>query len=144
MNELVQQLTDNIVAVEAALIALVLGWFSMKHLSGYMSRRRQMRKQERWRDQQRMAAMVKGLHYAGVSKDIFSEPTANWRDHVLRGLRWLFGAAGLSSALYAYACMQPSTDPASAARAALAGVVPCSIGLAHLLCAVISRKWQGL
>jgi hypothetical protein len=132
MIQSVQQLTDNFVVVAAALIALGLAWFSIN----YLSKRRQMLHQER------MATMVKGLHYAGVAKDIFSKPTADSRDYVLRGLRWLFGAAGLSSALYAYAVMQPSADATSAARGALAGIVPASIGLAYLLFAAMSRNRQ--
>src|ERR1051326_1901774 len=132
MIQSVQQLTDNFVVVAAALIALGLAWFSIN----YLSKRRQMLHQER------MATMVKGLHYAGVAKDIFSKPTADSRDYVLRGLRWLFGAAGLSSALYAYGVMQPSADATRAARGALAGIVPASIGLAYLLFAAMSRNRQ--
>jgi len=134
MSQLLQQLTDNFVVLAAALIALGLGWFSIN----YLSKRRQMLHQER------MATLVKGLHYAGVAKDVFSKPTADSRDHALRGLRWLFGAAGLSAALYAYASMQPSADPTSAARGALAGVVPALIGLAHLLFSALSRNRQRL
>src|SRR5439155_25204169 len=119
MSQLVQQLTDNFVVVAAALIAPVLGWFSIN----YLSKRRQMIHQER------MATLVKGLHYAGVAKDIFSKPTTGSRDHAQRGLRWLFGAAGLSLALYAYASMQPSADPTCAASVALVGIVPGLIGL---------------
>ena len=132
MSQLVQQLTDNFVVVAVALIALGLGWFSIN----YLSKRRQMVHQER------MATLVKGLHYAGVAKDIFSKPQADSRDQALRGLRWLFGAAGLSLALYAYASMQPSADPTSAARGALAGIVPGLIGLAHLLFSILSRNRQ--
>ena len=132
MSQFVQQLTDNFVILAAALIALGLGWFSIN----YLSNRRQMIHQER------MATLLKGLHYAGVARDIFSKPKTDWRDYVLRGLRWLFGAAGLSSALYGYAVMQPSADPTSAARGALAGVVPASIGLANLICALMCRHRQ--
>jgi len=132
MSQLVQQLTDNFVVVAVALIALGLVWFSIN----YLSKRRQMLHQER------MATLVKGLHYAGVAKDIFSKPTTGSRDHAQRGLRWLFGAAGLSLALYAYASMQPSVDPTSAARGALAGIVPGLIGLAHLLFSILSRNRQ--
>jgi hypothetical protein len=138
MSQLLQQLTDNFVVVAAALIALGLGWFSIN----YLSKRRQRLQEDRLARQERMATMVKGLHYAGVAPDILKKPTIDWRDQVLRGLRWLFGAAGLSSALYAYAVMQPSADPTSAARSALAGVVPGSIGLAHLVCGAVARKWQ--
>jgi hypothetical protein len=132
MSQFVQQLTENFVVVVAALIALGLGWFSIN----YLSKRRQMIHQER------MATLVKSLHYAGVAKDIFNKPTVNSRDHALRGLRWLFGAAGLSVALSGYASMDPSGDPASTARAALAGVVPGSIGLAHLVFSAFSRNRQ--
>ena len=132
MTQLIQQLTNNFVVVAATLIALGLGGFSIS----YLSKRRQMLHQER------MATLVKGLHYAGVAKDIFTKPTATARDHILRGLRWLFGAAGLSAALYGYMTMQPSADPVNAARGALAGVVPGSIGLAHLLFSAFARNRQ--
>jgi hypothetical protein len=131
MSQIFQQLTENLVLVVAALISLGLGWFS----TNYLGKRREMLHQER------RATLVKGLHYAGVAKDVFNKPTTvDWRDHVLRGLRWLFGAAGLSVALSAYTSMMPSADPGSAARAALAGVVPGSIGLAHLVFSAFSRN----
>jgi len=134
MNQLLQQLTESFVAATAPLIALGVGWFSMVYLS---RRRKKLHRQ-------RMAALVKGLRYAGVANDIFSKPTPKSRDHTLRGLRWLFGAAGLSLALYAYVSLQPADDPTSAARAALAGVVPGTIGLAHLLFSTVSRNRQRL
>jgi hypothetical protein len=132
MSQLVQQLTNNLVVVAATLIALGMGWFSIN----YLSKRRQMLHQER------MASLVKGLHYAGVAHDIFSKPTTDARSHVLSALRWLFGAAGLSAALYGYSAMQPFADPSTAARGALAGVVPGSIGLAHLVFSAFSRNRQ--
>ena|SRR5438093_4318474 len=139
MNQLVQQLTDNFVFVAAALIALGLGWFFINYLSKYLSKRRQ----RQMRDQERIATLLKGLQYAGVAKDVFSKPTADWRDQMLRGLRWLFGGAGLSLACSAYASMEPSADPTSAARGALAGIVPVLIGLAHLLFSAMCRNRQG-
>jgi hypothetical protein len=90
MSQLVQQLTDNFVVLAAALIALGLGRFSIN----YLSKRRQMLHQER------MATLVKGLHYAAVAKDIFSKPTADWLGHALRDLHWILGGAGFSFALY--------------------------------------------
>jgi hypothetical protein len=135
MSQLIQTLTDNFVVLAAALIALGLGWFSIN----YLSKRRQMLHQER------MASLVKGLHYAGVAKDIFSKPPApktDARTHALRGLRWLFGGAGLSGALYASASMPPYVDPASATHAALAGIIPGAIGLAHLLFSFLCRNRQ--
>jgi hypothetical protein len=132
MSQFLQQLTDNFVVLAAALILLGLGWFSIS----YLSKRRQMLHQER------MASLVKGLHYAGVAKNILSKPPADSANHALRGLGWLLGAAGMSGALYGYTSMQPFVDPTIPARAALAGIVPGSIGLAHLLFSAISRKRQ--
>lgn len=132
MSQLIQQLTNNFVVVAATLIALGMGWFSVN----YLSKRRQMLHQER------MASLVKGLHYAGVAHDIFSKPRRDARSYLLSGLRWLFGAAGLSAALYGYSAMQPSADPTTAVRGALAGVVPGSIGLAHLVFSAFSRNRQ--
>jgi hypothetical protein len=130
MSQLVQQLVENFVVVAVALIALGLGWFSIN----YLGKRRQMLHQER------MATLVKSLHYAGVGKEIFSKPTTASRDHALRGLRWLFGAAGLSAALYASTWMEPSFDPAAPTRAALAGIIPFLIGIAHLLFSFFTRS----
>jgi hypothetical protein len=133
MSQFLQQLTDNFVVLAAALILLGLGWFSIS----YLSKRRQMLHQER------MASLVRGLHYAGVAKDILSQPSkpkAGSRDHALSGLRWLFGAAGVSATLYASAAMQPFADPTIVHRAALPGIIPGLIGLIHLIISAILRK----
>src|SRR5215216_2249816 len=84
-----QFLTDNLIALGLSLFALVLGFFSVN----YIHKRRQMLHQER------MAALIKGLHYAGVARDVFAKRKAEPRDHLLRGLRWSLGGAGLSIAL---------------------------------------------
>ena len=119
-----QFLTDNIIALGLSLFALVLGFFSVN----YIHKRRQMLHQER------MAALIKGLHYAGVARDVFAKPSKpEPRDHLLRGLRWSFGAAGLSTALYGYESMQPVADSGQALSGALVGLIPGAIGLAHLL-----------
>jgi len=117
------QLTGNVIALILAVLTAVIGFFSIR----YLGRRRQMLHTER------MAAMVKGLHYAGVARDVFAKPQADSRDHLLCGLRWLFGAAGLSSALYGYEQLQAVPDPLNAMRGLLAGIIPGLIGLAHLL-----------
>jgi len=117
------QLTGNIVALGLTVFALGLGFFAIR----YLGRRRQMLHTER------MAAMVKGLHYAGVARDVFARPQTDARDHLLCGLRWMFGAAGLSGALYGYEQLQAVPDPLNAMRGLLAGIIPGLIGLAHLL-----------
>jgi hypothetical protein len=115
-------LTENIVVIGLAAFALTLGLFAIR----YLSRRRQTI------DQQRMAALIKGLHYAGVSRDVF-KPKHDAQDHLLRGLRWLFGAGGISGAMYAYASMQPASAFGDALKGVLLGIIPGAIGLAHLL-----------
>jgi hypothetical protein len=140
MSQLIQQVIEDIVVVVAALIALGLGWFSIH----YLTKRQQML------DQRQMAALVKGLHYAGVAQGILikpaanssSKPAADSRDHVLRGLLWLLGAAGLSAALYGYSLLQPLADPTTASHAAVGGILPAGIGLAHLIFSAILRNRQ--
>jgi hypothetical protein len=117
------QLTENIVTLALAAFAVVLGFFSIAHLR----RRRQTL------DHQRMAAILKGLHYAGVSRDVFKKPAADSQDHLLRGLRWLFGGVGVSGALYTYGSIEPVADTGAAVRGALIGLIPGALGLAHLL-----------
>ena len=123
-------LTDNLVTAGLAIFALTLGFFAIH----YLGRRRQLLHQER------MATLIKGLHYAGVARDVFAKPRPDPRDHLLRGLRWLFGGAGLSGALYGYERLQPTADPGQALTGALAGLVPVLIGLAHLLFSWICNR----
>ena len=117
------QLTENIVTLALSAFAVILGFFSIAHLR----RRRQTL------DHERMAAILKGLHYAGVSRDVFKKQTADSQDHLLRGLRWLFGGVGVSGALYTYGSIEPVADTGAAVRGALIGLIPGAMGLAHLL-----------
>jgi hypothetical protein len=122
----VPQLTNTLITLGLLVFALVLGLFAIH----FLERRRRMLHQER------MAALIKGLHFAGVARDVFARPRADSRDHLLRGLRWTFGAAGMSGAMYGFERFQPPsdiTDVWSALRAALIGLIPAAIGLAHLL-----------
>ena len=116
-------LVDNILVLGLTVFALSLGFFAIH----FLNRRRQLLHQER------MATLIKGLHYAGVARDVFAKPKPDPREHLLRGLRWLFGGAGVSSALYGYERLQPTADMSQALSGALAGLVPVLIGLAHLL-----------
>ena len=118
-----QQLTDSLVTIGLALFALALGFFAI----AYLHRRRQMLHQER------MASLIKGLHYAGVAREVFAKPKRDSRDHVLSGLRWLFGGVGVSGAMYGYETVQPSMDASAAASGALLGLIPAALGLAQLL-----------
>lgn len=126
-------LTDNVLVLGLTIFALTLGFFSIR----YLGKRRQLVQQER------IAALIKGLHYAGVSRDVFNRPRQDSQEHLLRGLRWLFGAGGVSGAMYAYASMQPASAVGDALRGALLGIIPGAIGLAHLLfswiCAMRSK-----
>jgi hypothetical protein len=122
-------ITDNIVTLLVTLLAVGLGFFAIQ----YLRRRRETL------DHQRMAAIVKGLHYAGVTRDVFKKPPADSHDHLLRGLRWLFGGLGVSGALYTYGSVEPAID-GEAIRGALVGLIPGAIGLAHLLFSMICRR----
>jgi hypothetical protein len=122
MGNLVEQFTTNFVVGGLALFAISLGFFAVHYLNG----RRQMLHQER------MASLIKGLHYAGVARDVF-RPRQESREHLLRGLRWTFGGAGVSGAMYGYQNLQPVADAGDAVSAALVGIIPGAIGLAHLL-----------
>ena len=130
MNQFLQQFTNNFLAMGMGLFALVLGFFSIL----YLNKRRKMLHQER------MASLIKGLHYAGVAQDIFGKPKTDVRDHLLRGLRWILGALGLGGALCGYTLMQPAGTALDAGRNALAAAVPASIGFAHLVFYWLSGK----
>ena len=116
-------LADNIIVVGLTIFALALGFFSIR----YLGRRRQLQQQLQ------MAALIKGLHYSGVSRDVFNARRHDAQDHLLRGLRWLFGAGGVSGAMYAYASLQPASAFIDAVKGALLGLIPGAIGLAHLI-----------
>jgi hypothetical protein len=116
-------ITNSVIVLGLVVFVLALGFFAIS----FLGRRQQLLHQER------MAAMIKGLHYAGVAKDVFAKPKPDSRDHLLRGMRWMFGAAGLSGALYGYENLQPVPDAVDAAQGLLAGLIPALIGLAHLL-----------
>jgi hypothetical protein len=120
-------LADNVIVVGLTVFALALGFFAIR----YLGKRRQLQQQLQ------MAALIKGLHYAGVSRDVFNTRRQDAQDHLLRGLRWLFGAGGVSGAMYAYASMQPASAFVDAIKAALLGLIPGAIGLAHLLFSLI-------
>jgi len=123
-------ITENVVTLVLALFASVLGLFSMF----YLKRRRQTL------DHERMAAIVKGLHYAGVTRDVFKKPPTDSHDHLMRGLRWLFGGLGVSGALYTYGSVEPVADGGEAIRGALVGLIPGAIGIANLVCAWLCRR----
>lgn len=131
-SELLAQLTENLVTILLLAFAVGLGVFAIT----YLNRRR------RTLDQQRMAALIKGLHYAGVGADVLTRRGQDPRDHQLRGLRWLFGALGASSALYGYESLQPAAMPVDAMSAALIGLIPAGLGLAHLVFARMSGQRQ--
>jgi hypothetical protein len=129
---LIQQLTSSLVPFGLAVLAASLGFFAISHLH----KRRQMLHQER------MASLIKGLHYAGVAREIFTPHKPDSRDHLLRGLRWMLGSAGLSGTMYGNAMLQETADPRSALMGALVGLIPAAIGLAHLLFAWLSSRHQ--
>jgi hypothetical protein len=130
MNQLLQGLTNNVLALGLGVFAIGLGFFSLI----YLNKRRKMLHRER------MASLIKGLHYAGVAGEIFGKPKSDIRDHLLRGLRWILGGLGLAGALCGYSMMQPGGTAVEAGRNALAAAVPTSIGLAHLIYYWMSGK----
>ena len=115
-------LTDSIVLLGLTLFALALGFFAIS----YLHKRREMLHQER------MAALIKGLHYAGVAHDVFKRQTDS-RQHLLRGLRWVMGGTAASGVMYGCTALQPAAEAADALSGALIGLIPGAIGLAHLI-----------
>ena len=132
LSQAISALTENLITIGLLAFAIALGAFAIV----YLNRRR------RTLDQQRMAALIKGLHYAGVAHDVLMQPRPDPRAHLLSGLRWLFGAAGLSSAMYGYESMQPGAGPDAALSGALIGLIPGALGLAHLLFSWMSSHRQ--
>ena len=123
-------ITENIITLLLTLFAGVLGLFSIH----YLRRRRDTL------DHERMAAILKGLHYAGVTRDVIRRRPAESHDHLLRGLRWLFAGLGVSGALYTFGSIEPAADAGEAVRGALIGVIPGAIGAAHLLFSAVCRR----
>jgi hypothetical protein len=132
LSGLLDAVTEPLVVLGLTVFALALGFFSLS----YLNRRRTLR------DQQRMAALIKGLHYAGVSPQALARPKPDPREHAMKGVRWLFGSVGLSSALYGYQTLQPAADPSDALRGAIVGIIPGAIALAHFLCSWICSRQQ--
>ena len=123
-------ITENIVTLVLTLFAGILGFFAIYYL----------RRRRKTMDHERLAAIVKGLHYAGVSREVFKKATTDSHDHLLSGLRWLFTGIGVSGALYTYGSVEPVVDSGEAIRGALIGVVPSAIGIAHLLFSLLCRR----
>jgi hypothetical protein len=125
------QLTENLTSIGLLVFALALGFFAISHLR----RRRQTL------DHQRMAAIIKGLHYAGLPREAFQQQRrTESRDHLLRGLRWLCGGAGVSGAVYTYQTLDPAAEASEAIRGALLGLIPGALGLAHLLFSWLCKR----
>jgi hypothetical protein len=126
-------LVDTVLVLGLTIFALTLGFFAIR----YLSKRRETDQEER------LAALIKGLHRAGISREVFNKPKPDAHDHLLRGLRWLLGGAGISGAMYGYAELQPANVITDALKGLLLGIIPASIGIAHLLfswiCAIRSR-----
>ena len=137
MSNLIEQVTTSVVVGGLSVFAISLGFFAIS----YLNRRRQMLHQER------MASLIKGLHFAGVAHEVFAKQPPrkrDSRDHLLSGLRWLFGATGVSGAMYGYQSLQPVADAGMAVSAALIGLIPGAIGLAHLLFSLICSRRQAV
>ena len=132
LSGVLDSITEPVVVLGLTVFALALGFFAIT----YLNRRRTLR------DQQRMAALIKGLHYAGVSPQALVRPKHDPREHAMKGVRWLFGSVGLSSALYGYQTLQPAADPNDALRGAMVGIIPGAIALAHFLCSWICSRAQ--
>ena len=123
-------ITENIITLVLTLFASVFGFFSIF----YLKRRRKTM------DHQRMAAIIKGLHRAGVTRDVFKKAPADSHDHLLSGMRWLFTGLGVSGALYTYGSSEPVADAGEAIRGAMIGVVPAAVGIAHLIFSRVCRR----
>ena len=144
MSQFLQQLlgnfTNSFVTIAMAVVVLGLGAFSLF----YLNKRRQLLHKER------MASLIKGLHYAGVAQEIFGKtktklpkppkPPKKPCNHLLCGLRWLLGGLGLAGAVFGYLALQPGSMIVTAVRGALTGAIPAAIGLAHLIYNWLSGK----
>jgi len=130
LTDLVQLLTTNFVVGGLTTFAISLGFFAIH----FLNQRRKLLHQER------LASLIKGLHFAGIARDVLVKPKADSRDHLLCGLRWLFGGAAASGAMYGYESLQPVADPGVAMQGALVGLIPLAIGLAHLLFSRLCRR----
>src|SRR5262245_5755561 len=103
-------ITDNIVTLVLAVPVGLIGIFAMS----YLGRRRKTI------DHERMATIIKGLHYAGVKTgELVKKPAPDSHAYLMRGLRWLFGGLGVSGALYTYGSVEPVADAGEAIRGAL-------------------------
>lgn len=130
IQSLIQHVTSNATIALPSVVAAVIGLLVLRQLS----QRRQMLHQER------MASLIRGLHYAGVAKNIFSAQQPQSRDFLMKALRWLLGGSGLAAAIYLWMTMQPGVDKTTAAHAAAVGaMVPGGIGLSHLIGAWVHR-----
>jgi hypothetical protein len=134
VGSLLTQLTDSLILIGLTLFAIALGFFAI----WYLYSRRKMLHQER------MATLIKGLHYAGVAQQVFNQPRrlqSQPREHVHSALRWMFGGVGVSAAMYGYQSMQGAGagEPVSSA---LVGVIPGALGIAHLVFAWIAARRQ--
>ena len=132
-GNLLSQLTDNLILIGLTLFAISLGFFAIH----YLNNRRKMLHQER------MATLIKGLHYAGVAQQVFAHPPRQQpRDHVKSGVRWLAGGAGVAAAMYGYQALQPTMDSTESFGSALIVLIPAALGLANLLIAWIVARRQ--
>ena len=118
-------LADSVLVLGLTIFALALGFFAIR----YLGKRRQTD------EEARLAALIKGLHRAGIPREVFNKPKPkpDAQDHLLRGLRWLLGGAGISGAMYGYAELQPANVVTDALKGVLLGIVPSAIGIAHLI-----------
>jgi hypothetical protein len=134
LSAILSKLTDNIIVLGLTVFALALGFFAIT----YLNRRRQMLNQEK------MAALIKGLHYAGVRPEVFAKqkPKPDSRDHLMKGIRWLFGSAGLSGALYGYESLHQVVDSTDPLSGALIGIIPGAMALAHFLCSWLCKRTE--
>jgi hypothetical protein len=134
LSAILSKLTDNIIVLGLTVFALALGFFAIT----YLNRRRQMLNQEK------MAALIKGLHYAGVPPEVFAKQKRkpDSRDHLMKGIRWLFGSAGLSGALYSYESLHQAADSTGPLSGALIGLIPGAMALAHFLCSWLCKRTE--
>ena len=83
------------------------------------------------------------LRAALAASQVKFESAQNSRDHKMKGVRWLFGAAGVSGTLYTFEKLQPGANAGDALRGAVVGIIPGAMALAHFFCSWLCARQSG-
>lgn len=94
----------------------------------------------------RMSVLLKSLSYAGVPPHLLTaaqpQPQPKKTNHFSHALLWLFGAIGLSGAIFLFQKFSPNFGPLTLIQSVLAGVFPGAVALGHTLLGIFKRGKQ--